>query len=503
MSTDFFTTAKFCVEDETRDFVSKRRGMIIDGEQVPAVSGATIDVFEPSTGGFLTTIAAASLEDVEIAVAAARQAFDSGPWPRMAPAEREHILFKLADLIEANKQTIAEIETLDMGKPVQEARDIDVMESVAYCRYMAGWATKLDGRVTPLSAGAGNFGYTRREPVGVVGAIIPWNFPFSMACWKTIAALATGCTVVLKPSEVASLTSLKLAELALEAGVPIGVLNVITGDGVQAGAPLTAHPNINKVSFTGSTDVGKKIGRTAMENLTRVTLELGGKSPMIVLDDVDPDVIAQDVAAGIFFNAGQVCTAGSRLLVHESIYEDVIAAVAKVVDKIRLGSGLDTSVQMGPLASSSHQKKVKSYIDIGLREGARCITTAVAPQGLGYFVAPTVFADCTDDMRIVQEEIFGPVLVASSFADVNEVIEQVNASPFGLAASVWSNNLKNVMDIIPEIQAGIVWVNAHNPIDANLPFGGYKQSGIGRENGPEQIDAYLETKSVWIHHGGS
>jgi len=501
MSTDIFARPDFNVENETKVFVTRSHGLFIDGKSIPAASGLTIDVLEPSTGERLTTIAAAAAEDVEKAVAVARQAFDAGPWPSMTPAERERILFRLADLIEANKQVIAEIETLDMGKPVLEARDIDIMESASYCRYMAGWATKLDGRVTQLSAGPGNFGYTRKEPIGVVGAIIPWNFPFSMACWKVIAALAAGCTVVLKPSEVASLTSLKLAELALEAGVPAGVLNVITGDGVGAGAPLMAHPGINKASFTGSTAVGKMIGKAAMENLTRLTLELGGKSPMIVLAGVDPEAIAESLSAGIFFNAGQVCTAGSRLLVHESIYEEVVVAVAKAADQLKLGPGLSAGTEMGPMASLTHRDKVQNYIDLGLREGARRVTSATAPDGPGYYVAPTVFADCSDDMRIVREEIFGPVLVMSPFKDIDEVINRVNGSSFGLAASIWSNDLTKVMDIIPRIQAGIVWVNTHNPVDASLPFGGFKQSGIGKENGPEQIEAYLETKSVWIHHG--
>ena len=503
MTKHFFTDQAVDLSPETKAFISRTHDLFIDGKATVAVSGQRLDVFEPSTGLLLTLIAAANSEDVERAVSSSRKAFDAGAWPRMPPAERELILFRLADLIEANKQTIAEIETLDMGKPVAEARDIDVMESASYCRYMAGWATKLDGRVTQLSAGPGNFGYTRKEPIGVVGAIIPWNFPFSMACWKVIAALAAGCTVILKPSELASLTSLKLAELAVEAGVPAGVLNVITGDGLDAGAPLMAHPDINKASFTGSTAVGKLIGKAAMENLTRVTLELGGKSPMIVLEDADPATVAEGLAAGIFFNAGQVCTAGSRLLVHESIYEAVIQEVAKIANNLVIGPGLKDDTQMGPLASSGHKEKVESYLRLGRDEGARLITADRATEGKGYFVSPTIFADCTDDMRIVKEEIFGPVLVASSFKSIEEVIARVNNSSFGLAASIWSNDLKKVMDITPQIQAGIVWVNTHNPIDASLPFGGFKHSGMGRENGPEQIEAYLETKSVWINHGDS
>ncbi|WP_262694878.1 aldehyde dehydrogenase family protein [Kordiimonas aquimaris] len=503
MTQHFFTGQNPNITTETKAFVTRYHGLFIDGQTMPAASGETFDVFEPSTGHWLTSIAAANSEDVNRAVQSSRNAFDTGPWPRMTPAERELILFRLADLIEQNKQLIAEIETLDMGKPVIEARDIDVMESASYCRYMAGWATKLDGRVTQLSAGPGNFGYTRKEPIGVVGAIIPWNFPFSMACWKVIAALAAGCTVVLKPSELASLTSLKLAELAIEAGVPTGVLNVITGDGQNAGAPLMAHPSINKASFTGSTAVGKMIGKAAMENLTRVTLELGGKSPMIVLGDADPASIAEELAAGIFFNAGQVCTAGSRLLVQEKIYEDVLLELTKVANNLVVGAGLDESTQMGPLASLAHKEKVESYINLGREEGARLITSNRDMDENGYYVSPTIFADCTDTMRIVTEEIFGPVLVASSFKDIDEVVSRVNNSSFGLAASIWSNDLKKVMDITPRIQAGIVWVNTHNPIDASLPFGGFKHSGIGRENGPEQIEAYLETKSVWINHADS
>lgn len=495
-----FDFSTYEIADETSEFVSRVHGLFIDGNWVSSMSDKRIDIFEPSTARKLTTIAAAQSQDVERAVAAARQAFDKGPWPKMPPAERELILFRLADLIEQNKQLLGEIEALDMGKPLHEARDIDVSESANYCRYMAGWATKLDGRVTQLSAGPQNFGFTRKEPIGVVGAIIPWNFPFSMACWKVIAALAAGCTVVLKPSELASLTSLKLAELAAEAGVPAGALNVITGDGINAGAHLMAHPDVNKVSFTGSTGVGKSIGKAAMENLTRVTLELGGKSPMIVLQDADPEAIAEDLAAGIFFNAGQVCTAGSRLLVHESIYEDVVTAVAKVADGLKIGPGFNSDTDVGPLASAEHKEKVLKYIKLGQEEGARLVTSTEPINDVGYYVHPTVFADCSDNMRIVKEEIFGPVLVASSFETDEELLERINSTQFGLAASIWSNDMKKVMDMVPRIQSGIIWVNTHNPVDATLPFGGFKHSGIGRENGPEQIEAYLETKSVWICH---
>ncbi len=488
--------------EATLQFANRPHGLFIDGQVVPPVSGGTMDVFEPSTGDKLTTIAAASGDDVGKAVRSADAAFKDGPWSRMAPSERELVLFRLADLIDQNKQLLAELECLDMGKPVLEARDIDIADSAAYCRYMAGWTTKIDGRVPSLSAGAGQFGYTLKEPVGVVGAIIPWNFPFSMACWKVIAPLAAGCTVVLKPSEIASLTSLKFAELAMEAGVPPGVFNVVTGDGQSAGAALVSHPKVRKVAFTGSTPVGKAIGKVAMDSLTRTTLELGGKSPMIVLEGADPKEVARGLAEGIFFNGGQVCTAGSRLLVHESCYEAIVEAVAEIADQYELGRGLDPATTMGPMASLAHQQKVQSYIDVGLKEGARRVTKRTTVPNEGYFVAPTVFVDCDDNMRIVGEEIFGPVLATSSFKTVDEAVRRANQMEFALAASVWSNDLNAVMDIVPCIEAGIVWVNTHNPVDASLPFGGMKQSGIGRENGPEQLEAYLETKSVWINHAG-
>ena len=493
---------KYALADETISFVARQHGFVINGQTRHASSGETLDVFEPSTGGQLTTIAAADADDVDIAVRSADEALRNGPWARLTPSDREVILFRLADLIERNSQIMAELECLDMGKPVAEARDIAVADSVAYCRYMAGWATKIDGRAPSLSAGEGQFAYTRKEPIGVVGAIIPWNFPFSMACWKVIAPLAAGCTVVLKPSEIASLTSLKLAELALEAGVPSGVFNVITGDGVHAGAALISHPLVRKVAFTGSTQVGKTISKVAMDNLTRTTLELGGKSPMIVLADADPLKVASGLADGIFFNAGQVCTAGSRLLVHEHCYDAVIEAVADIADQYVLSAGLDPDTTMGPMASKQHQEKVQNYIQLGLDEGARRVTKRTDAPVEGYFVPPTVFADCNDNMRIVREEIFGPVLAVSSFKTMEEAVERANQMEFGLAASVWSNDMSAVMDIVPRIEAGIVWVNTHNPVDASLPFGGMKQSGIGRENGPEQLEAYLETKSVWINHAG-
>lgn len=493
---------KYAVSEETMDFVARQHGCFINGQSVPALSGEHIDVYEPSTGAKLTTIAAAEEADVDLAVQSADKAQREGPWARMAPSEREAVLFRLADLIDRNSQILAELECLDMGKPIVEARDVDVAESASYCRYMAGWATKIDGRVPTLSAGEGQFAYTRKEPVGVVGAIIPWNFPFSMACWKVVAPLAAGCTVVLKPSEIASLTSLKLAELALEAGVSAGVFNVVTGDGIRAGAALVSHPLVRKVAFTGSTQVGKSIGKAAMDNLTRTTLELGGKSPMIVLEDADPAKIASGLADGIFFNAGQVCTAGSRLLVHKRCYDAVVEAIAGIADQYVLGSGLNPATSMGPMASKQHQQKVLSYIEVGLKEGARRANGRTDVPDFGYFVPPTVFADCRDDMQIVREEIFGPVLTVSPFKTADEAVERANQMEFGLAASVWSNDMKAVMDIVPRIEAGIVWVNTHNPVDASLPFGGMKQSGIGRENGPEQLEAYLETKSVWINHAG-
>ena len=380
------------------------------------------------------------------------------------------------------------------------ARAVDVALVVDFLRYMAGWATKIEGSTmevsVPLVRDREFFGYTRREPVGVVGAIIPWNFPLLMVAWKAGPALASGCTMVLKPAEETPLSALRFAELVQQAGYPAGVFNVVTGHGHSAGAALAAHKGVDKVAFTGSTEIGKLVGKAALDNMTRVSLELGGKSPVIVLDDADPAVAAAGAAQAIFFNQGQVCCAGSRLYVHKSRFERVVEGLSGIAADMKLGAGIEPSTQIGPLVSAVQQQRVLGYIRSGFEEGARALAGGAAGEGEGYFVKPTVLVDTRDDMRVVREEIFGPVVVAMPYDDLDEVARRANDTPYGLGASIWSNDLSRVHRLVPKIKAGTVWVNCHNILDASMPFGGYKQSGIGREMGRAVLDLYTEGKSV-------
>ncbi|MBX3679204.1 MAG: aldehyde dehydrogenase family protein [Rhodocyclaceae bacterium] len=488
------------VGENTRAFLERAGRMLIGADWVGAASGETLAVIDPASGETFARVAAGDAADVDRAVAAARKAFEHGEWSRVRPVDRERLLLRLADLMEENAQELAEIEALDNGKPVTMARHVDVALAIDFMRYMAGWATKIEGSTmevsVPLVRDREFFGFTRREPVGVVGAIIPWNFPLLMAAWKVGPALATGCTMVLKPAEETPLTALRFGELVLEAGYPAGVLNIVTGLGHTAGAALAGHPGIEKVAFTGSTEIGKLVGKAALDNMTRVSLELGGKSPVIVLDDADPAVAAAGAAQAIFFNQGQVCTAGSRLFIHKSRFDDVVEGLSGIAAGMKIGPGIDPSTQIGPLVSSVQQKRVMGYIDSGFEEGARAATGGAAGDGLGFFVKPTVLVDVRDDMKVVREEIFGPVVVALPYEDLDEVARRANDTPYGLAASIWSNDLSRVHRLIPKIKAGTVWVNCHNMLDSAMPFGGYKQSGIGREMGRAVIDLYTESKSV-------
>ncbi|HEY0885263.1 MAG TPA: aldehyde dehydrogenase family protein, partial [Ramlibacter sp.] len=487
------------LSDGTRRFLENPRRMLIGVEWVEAASGETLAVVDPASGEKFASVPAGGAEDIDRAVAAARRAFESGDWPKMRPVDRERLLLKFADLVEANAQELAEIESLDNGKPVTMARHVDVALVVDFLRYMAGWATKIEGSTmdvsVPIVRDREFFGFTRREPVGVVGAIIPWNFPLLMAAWKVAPALATGCTMVLKPAEETPLSALRFAELALEAGYPAGVLNVVTGLGHTAGAALASHKGVEKVAFTGSTEIGKLVGKAALDNMTRVSLELGGKSPVIVLDDADVSQAAAGAAQAIFFNQGQVCTAGSRLFVHKSRFDEVVEGLAGIASSMKLGAGIDPTTQIGPLVSATQQKRVLGYIESGFAEGARAATGGAAGEGAGYFVKPTVLVDTSDDMKVVREEIFGPVVVAMPYDDLDEVARRANDTPYGLAASIWSNDLSRVHRLIPKIQAGTVWVNCHNILDNAMPFGGFKQSGIGREMGRAVLDLYTESKS--------
>lgn len=486
---------------KTVAFLSRQPRMLIGGEWVHTNSGATLALRNPATGKYLADVPSADQFDVDRAVQAARQAFDDSAWSRLRPRDRQNLLWRLAELIERDAQVIAELECLNNGKSAQMARLVDVQMAIDFLRYMAGWATKIEGSAVepslPLMPDADFHAFIRREAVGVVGAIVAWNFPFMLACWKLGPALATGCTVVLKPADETPLSALKLAELVLEAGYPSGVLNVVTGTGLNVGVPLTRHPQVDKLTFTGSTEVGKQIGKTAMDNMTRVTLELGGKSPTIVMSDADLMAAAAGAANAIFFNQGQVCCAGSRLYVHRKHFDNVIADIAGIANAMTLGNGLDPNVQMGPLISAKQQDRVSHYIEMGVEQGATLACGGEA-FGPGYFVRPTVMVDVDHQHRVVQEEIFGPVLVAMPFDEVDEVVRLANDNPYGLGASIWSNDLREVHRMIPKIRSGSVWVNCHTALDPALPFGGYKLSGVGREMGAAAIEHYTELKSVMI-----
>lgn len=493
----------FDLSPDAYEFLQTREHrMLIGGSWVRAASGRTLDVENPATEELIASVPAADATDVALAVQAASKAFESSDWAKMTPSHRERLLMKLADLLDENAQAMAEIESIDNGKPVTVAKAVDVSLAVAFLRYMAGWATKIEGSTVDVSVPfvpGGNFhAYTRREPVGVVAAIVAWNFPLLLACWKLGPALATGCTVVLKPAEQTPLSALFLGRLIEQAGYPAGVVNIVTGDGVSAGAPLTAHPLVNKITFTGSTEVGKLIGKAAMDNMARVTLELGGKSPVIVLDDCDPALAAAGAANAIFFNQGQVCCAGSRLYVPRKQFDRVVGGIADLANALKIGSGLDQTTQLGPLVSREQMDRVCSYIDIGRQQGAEVAAGGARDGEIGYFVKPTVLVGSRQAMRVVQEEIFGPVLVALPYDNLDEVAAWANDTPYGLGASIWSNDLSKVQRLIPKIKAGTVWVNCHNMLDPAVPFGGFKLSGFGREMGKAALDAYLETKSVFM-----
>lgn len=480
-----------------RSFVTAEHRLLIDGQWQATSSGKTLEVDEPASGEVLGHLAAGDAEDVERAVAAAARAFDDGRWSALPPAEREVRLHCLADLIEREADALATIETLDNGKPLASASTVDLPDAIRFLRYMAGWPTKLDGRSLPMSAPGASWAMTVREPVGVVAAITPWNFPLTMAVQKVASALAAGCTVVLKPAEQTSLTALRLGELALEAGIPDGVVNVVTGLGAIAGDALVRNRRVAKISFTGSTATGIRIGKTAMDSMTRLTMELGGKSPMIVLPDCDLELAAEGVIDGLFFNAGQVCCAASRLYAHADIHDALVERVAERIAALRLGPGLDTATDMGPLVSARQRDTVRRYVELGSREGGTRIG-GEAWDGPGWFVRPTLFTGLTEDSVVMREEIFGPVLAVASFATQEEVVARANASSYGLGASLWSNDLAAVRSMAAQLRAGTVWVNTHSRVDPALPFGGFGLSGFGREGGPEGIEAFLETKALWI-----
>jgi len=478
-------------------YVAKPRQMLINGKWVNSASGKTFPTYNPATGEVLAQIAEGDKEDINRAVAAARAAFETGPWRKLTPSERGRLIWKLGDLVEKHNEELAQLESLDNGKPVTVARVADVPLTADLFRYMAGWATKIEGNTIPISSRHGQFlAYTLREPVGVAGQIIPWNFPLLMAAWKLGPALAAGCCIVLKPAEQTPLTALRLGELIQEAGIPDGVVNVVPGYGETAGAALAAHPDVDKIAFTGSTEVGKLIVHAAAGNLKKVSLELGGKSPNIVFDDADIDNTIPGAAMAIFFNHGQCCCAGSRLYVEQKQFDKVVDGVSQIASKIKVGPGMEPSTEMGPLVSEEQLNRVCGYLESGFSEGAKATAGGSRQGEKGYFVKPTVLVNTNDKMKVVREEIFGPVVTAIPFKDVDDLIAKANNTEYGLAAGVWTRDIKKAHRTAAALRAGTVWINCYNVFDAALPFGGYKQSGWGREMGHEVLEMYTEVKSV-------
>jgi phenylacetaldehyde dehydrogenase len=474
------------------------RQLLIDGQWRDAASGKRLEVVNPATGEVFGSVADGGAEDVDLAVRAARRTFDAGVWRNQPPLARAKVLWKVADLIEERMDALARLEVLDNGMPYTAARYGVLPVAAELFRYYAGWCGKIAGQSLDLQAmGRPVHGYTVREPVGVAGLIVPWNFPLSSAAMKLAPALAAGCSCVLKPSEVTPLSALLLGEMLLEAGLPEGVLNIILGQGSVAGAALAAHPDVDKISFTGSTSVGKTLVQAAAGNLKRLTLELGGKSPVIVCDDADLQQAVPGAANAIFFNTGQVCIAGSRLYAHKSIFDRLVAGVAEAANSIRLGDGMDAATQMGPLVSQRQLERVSGYVESGRADGAEVVCGGERVGDKGYFFAPTVLANPKPDAAVVREEIFGPVLVAMPFDDIDEVIRTANDTSYGLSASVWTRDISRAHESARKLKSGTVWLNTHMLTDASMPFGGFKQSGWGRENGEEGLSAFLETKSVY------
>jgi len=494
-------TMEPATEGARRFLAAPDKQMFINGGWQDAASGKRIDAIDPASGKRLGSVPAGAAADVDRAVAAARKAFDHGPWPRMTPMQRAGILWKIADLLEANIDELAELETLDQGKPLAVGRWAEIPGAIGQFRYYSGQAMRTEGATIPTSinyqpAGKEVFAYTLKQPVGVVAAIVPWNSPIIMAAMKLAPALAAGCCVILKPAEDTSLTALRMAELMHEAGVPEGVINVVTGYGAEAGAALAAHAHVNKVAFTGSTATGRAILDAAKGNLKRVHLELGGKSPAIIMPDADLAQAIPGAANAIFFNSGQVCVAASRLYAHRSVYDQVLEGVSEYGNSLALGHGLDPATQLGPVVSMRQADKIRGYITGSRKDGASIVSGGEQDSSNGCFIRPTVVADVRADMSIVREEVFGPVLVCTRFDDIDEVVALANDSDFGLAASVWTEQLGTAHRMAARLQAGTVWINCHLMFDPALPIGGVKQSGWGRDSGQQAIENYLETKSV-------
>ncbi len=479
-------------------FLARAHRNLIGDLWLEARSGGTMAVVDPGTGAVVGAVARSEAGDVDLAVSAARRALEQGPWSRMSGSDRGRLLNKLAGLVQDCGEQLAQLESLDTGRPIYECRLVDIPGSVSMLEYMAGWSNKINGEAIPLGAPGEIHAYSMREPVGVVAVIVPWNYPLELAVWRIAPALSAGCTVIIKPAEQTSLTALRLGELVLQAGFPPGVVNVVTGIGDEAGAALAAHHGVDAVSFTGSTEVGKLVVQAATGNLKRVFLELGGKSPCIVLADADLETAIPGVAAAIFFSSGQVCTAGSRLLVDERIFDRVVDGVARYAEALKIGHGLDPATRLGPLVSGAQRDRVVSYLESGRRDGARYVTGGARHGDAGYFVQPTIVTDTTPDMAIYREEVFGPVLCAAPFRadDVDMAVAAANDTVYGLHASVWTQNLRAAHQLAGRIKSGNVCINAHNFFDPAFPMGGYKQSGWGRAAGFPAIEHYTELKAV-------
>ena len=471
--------------------------MLIGKDWKSSESGEQLSVINPATGEVFAHIAKGGADDIDQAVRSARATFESAEWSRMRPIDRSKLLERVAILIEENAEELALLECLDNGKPAHLAMMVDIPSAIDVFRYMAGWCTKIYGRTLPVSGDGSHYhAYTLRQPVGVIGAIVPWNYPLAMASWKIASALAAGCTVVLKPSEVTSLTALRLGELILEAGIPPGALNIVTGEGTTAGQALITHPGIDKVAFTGSTAVGKHILRSSADDMRRVSLELGGKSPTIIMPDADLEKAIPDAAMAIFFNSGQTCFAGSRLLCHQDIYDQVIEGITQVAKSLPIGSGQDPTTMIGPVVNQQQKDRILNYINIGQKEGAELITGGNGVGEKGYFVEPTILSNASPDSTIFNEEIFGPVLAATPFKDTEEAIELANKTRYGLGANVYSKDMSTCHKMAAALHAGSVWINTYFVVDPAMPFGGFKESGIGREVGEEGVLMYTESKSV-------
>ena len=484
--------------------VPKQYQLFIDGQWVDSESGKTFKTPNPATGDTLAEVAEADQADIDKAVAAARRAFE-GKWSKMSARDRGRLLYKLSQLIEQNAAELAAIETADNGKPIKESLYVDLPQVVENFEYFAGWATKIEGETIPVPGKM--FNYTLREPIGVCGQIIPWNFPLLMAAWKLAPALAAGNTVVLKPAEQTPVGAMELARLIQEAGFPEGVVNIVPGYGETAGAALAAHPGIDKIAFTGSTEVGKMIAKAAADNLTKVSLELGGKAPNIVFADSDIDQAVAGAMMGIFYNQGQVCCAGSRLFVEESVKDQFLDKLSDKAGKITVGDPMDKSTQMGPQVSEEQLNRIKGYVDVAREEGATVLAGGQSPQldaafQKGYFFSPTIFSEVKNSMRVAQEEIFGPVVSVISFSDEDDLIKQANDTIYGLSAGIWTKDITRAHRFAKEIKAGVVWINTYNMFNAASPFGGYKQSGYGREMGRHALDLYTQVKSVWVDLSG-